>query len=203
MHRPHLPRFVVVLIVLVAMSYVTWIVHRHYWRRGCYRPVAQPGTVPLLYVVNELDEDMFRRFRSRFGELCLIDLRPDDERDAPGNADQRPLVQQSDFALIRRIPIPRETVPTPRQVIQFLRVCAGADNRPAMLFAGTLPHGQSDLRADALEAAYRHLLLRQPVEDAVRSTPGLARATDTTGVRRLLRDVARTWNPADGRDASP
>lgn len=184
-------RVAIVLAVVALMSYLTWKVHQEYWRQDCYRTVASG----LLYVVRRADDDMLQRFRSRFGNTTLLDLRTDAELAAAPAGNQ-------DRTTVLRLPLEPGRVPTPADLRRFLDLYANSNNLPLMLYAGPPPDGSQDIRIASLTAAFDHLVAGRSLDQSLSAALPDERSPHRAALREALATAARS-RPAANAGPDP
>jgi hypothetical protein len=177
-------RAAAVIAVLALMSYVTYLVHNHYWHDECYDTVV----LHRLYVVHDAKANMLRRFSSRYGGYLLVDLRTDGEKatEVAGGIPTLPV----DALQVHRMPLAPNALPVTDQVVEFLDICRTRRGVPVMLYPGTAHRDVPDLRAAILAAAYLNNILKRPADDAL-STMLPAGSPHRESIDRLLEELTR------------
>lgn len=181
-------RAAAVIAVLALMSYVTYLVHNHYWHDECYDTVV----LHRLYVVHDAKANMLRRFSSRYGSYLLVDFRTDGEKatEVAGGIPTLP----DDALQVHSMPLAPNVLPVTDQVIKFLDICHAHGGVPAMLYPGTAHRDVPDLRTAVLAAAYLNNILKWPTGDAL-DAMFPAGSPHRESVGRLLKELMTNPKP--------
>lgn len=185
MSRPW--RLLIVALVLVGASYGTRLIHRHYWHMEQFRTVAAGR----LYVFDRLDRDLLTRFRSHFGQLWLVELRPDDTAEVDQRNGRLRKFEEDGLVIRHPLPLREGGVPTPEDLKDFLKLCSGTQPRTMILYEPPSDDPNRHTATRCLEAAFRYAAVGQTITDALDAAGLAGTAADAPCRQSIISSVGR------------